>query len=90
MFINSWNRWHLYEGQAYQRNEFQVVRAYYQTHTKGGPAIFASGTVEGQRRLEGAGHHLAPVGSGEESGHEVGDVERAGHEEDALHQLGAG
>jgi hypothetical protein len=49
IFMNSWDRWHLYDGQAYQRSEFQVVRAYYQTHTKGGPDIFASGTVDGQR-----------------------------------------
>jgi hypothetical protein len=49
MFMNSWDRWHRYEGQAYQRSEFQVVRAYYQTHTKGGPDIYASGTVDGQR-----------------------------------------
>jgi hypothetical protein len=49
MFMNSWDRWHRYEGQLYQRSEFQVVRAYYQTHTKGGPDIYASGTVDGQR-----------------------------------------
>ena len=49
MFMNSWDRWHLYEGQAYQRTEFQVVRAYYQVHTKGGPDYFANGTVDGQR-----------------------------------------
>jgi hypothetical protein len=49
IFMNSWDRWHRYEGQAYQRCEFQVVRAYYQTHTKGGPDIYASGTVDGQR-----------------------------------------
>jgi hypothetical protein len=49
MFMNSWDRWHRYEGQPYRRSEFQVVRAYYQTHTKGGPDIYASGTVDGQR-----------------------------------------
>ena len=49
IFMNDWDRWHLYEGQPYQRSEFQVVRAYYQTHTKGGSDIFASGTVDGQR-----------------------------------------
>ncbi|MHB8273071.1 hypothetical protein, partial [Bradyrhizobium sp.] len=49
MFMNSWDRWHRYEGQAYQRSEFQVVRAYYQTHSKGGPSLYASGTVDGQR-----------------------------------------
>ena len=32
--MNDWDRWHRYEGQAYQRSEFQVVRAYYQTHRK--------------------------------------------------------
>jgi hypothetical protein len=49
MFMNSWDRWHRYEGQPYQRSEFQVVRAYYQAHAKGGPDIFASGTLDGQR-----------------------------------------
>ncbi len=49
MFANSWMRWHRYEGQAYQRSEFQVVRAYYQTHSKGGPSLYASGNVDGQR-----------------------------------------
>jgi hypothetical protein len=49
MFMNSWDRWHRYEGQAYHRSEFQVVRAYYQTHSKGGPSLYASGTVDGQR-----------------------------------------
>jgi hypothetical protein len=49
IFMNAWDRWHRYEGQAYQRSEFQVVRTYYQTHTKGGPDVYASGTVDGQR-----------------------------------------
>ena len=49
IFMNDWDRWHRYEGQPYQRSEFQVVRAYYQTHTKGGTDIFASGTIDGQR-----------------------------------------
>jgi hypothetical protein len=47
-FLNSWNRWHLYEGQPYEQSEFQVVHTYYQPH-KGGPDIYASGTVDGQR-----------------------------------------
>ncbi len=49
MFANSWMRWHRYQGQAYERTQFQVVRAYYQAHSKGGPSLYASGTVDGQR-----------------------------------------
>ena len=48
-FMNSWDRWHRYEGHPYQRTDFVVTRAYFQTHTRGGPSIYASGTVEGSK-----------------------------------------
>jgi hypothetical protein len=47
-FINSWSRWHIYEGQPYHRAEFQVKRAYFQRGSKGGIDIYASGVVEDQ------------------------------------------
>ncbi len=47
IFMNAWTRWHQYEGQAYQRSEFQVKRVYYQKRSKGGADISASGVVEG-------------------------------------------
>jgi hypothetical protein len=49
MFLNSWQRWHQYEGQRHHRSEFQVERVYYQKHSRGGADVYASGTVEGQR-----------------------------------------
>src|SRR5579864_3180846 len=49
MFLNSWQRWHQYEGQRHRRSEFQVERVYYQRHRRGGADVYASGTVEGQR-----------------------------------------
>lgn len=49
MFINSWNRWHQFEGQPHHAAEFQVHRVYYQKNSKGGPSLYASGTVEGNR-----------------------------------------
>ena len=48
-FMNSWDRWHRYEGHPYQRTDFVVTRVYFQTHTRGGPSIYASGTVEGNK-----------------------------------------
>jgi hypothetical protein len=48
-FMNSWERWHRYEGHPYQRTDFVVTRVYLQTHTRGGPDIYASGTVEGKK-----------------------------------------
>lgn len=45
-FMNSWSRWHTYDGQPYHRAEFQVKRAYFQRGSKGGIDIYASGTVE--------------------------------------------
>ena len=49
MFMNSWQRWHQYEGHPFQRTDFVVTKAYYQTHTRGGPYLYASGTVEGNK-----------------------------------------
>lgn len=49
IFMNSWSRWHLYEGQRHHQTEFQVTRAYYQKGRKGSIDIYASGMVEGQR-----------------------------------------
>lgn len=48
MFLNSWTQWHQYEGQSYYRAEFQVTRAFYQRQ-RGGPSVYASGIVEGNR-----------------------------------------
>lgn len=48
IFLNSWNRWHQYEGQPYHRSEFQVTRVYYQKYSKG-YSVYASGMVDGQR-----------------------------------------
>lgn len=47
-FMNSWNRWHQYEGQPYHQSDFVVTQVYFQKHNKGVDA-YASGTVEGQR-----------------------------------------
>ncbi len=49
MFMNSWNRWHRYEGQPYHVSEFQVERVYFQRGSKGGVSAYARGAVEGQR-----------------------------------------
>jgi hypothetical protein len=49
IFMNAWSRWQQYDGASYHRGDFQVTRVYYQTHSRGGPDIFASGTVDGQR-----------------------------------------
>jgi hypothetical protein len=50
IFMNSWTRWHQYEGQRYQHSEFKVMRVYYQ---RGGlhnsVDLSASGTVDGNR-----------------------------------------
>lgn len=48
MFLNSWDRWHRYEGQPYHRSDFQVVQVYYQRHSKS-TDVYARGIVEGQR-----------------------------------------
>lgn len=47
MFMNSWDKWHRYEGQPHHRSEFQVSRVYFQRYPKGGIDAYASGTVEG-------------------------------------------
>ncbi len=47
-FINSWNRWHQYQAHPYQRTDFVVTKVYYQAH-RGGPDVYASGTVEGNK-----------------------------------------
>lgn len=49
MFMNEWDRWHRYEGHRYERTDFVVSQVYYQTHTRGGPDIYARGTVEGNK-----------------------------------------
>ena len=68
IFMNSWDRWHQYEGQHYERADFVVNRAYYQPHRKGRPDIYASGTVEGskewmslQRYVEAFPHNQAEL-----------------------------
>lgn len=48
-FMNSWQRWHQYEGHSYQRTNFVVTKAYFQKHNRGGPYLYASGTVEGNK-----------------------------------------
>lgn len=47
-FMNSWTRWHRYEGQRYHRSEFQVTRAYWQRNGKS-YSVYASGIVESNR-----------------------------------------
>lgn len=49
MFLNEWTRWHQYEGQYYERNQFQVTQTYFQRGSKGSINISASGTVDGNR-----------------------------------------
>lgn len=48
IFINNWNDWHRYEGQPYHATTFQVIRVYYQRHSKS-VDLYASGLVDGQR-----------------------------------------
>lgn len=49
IFMNSWNLWHQYEGQAYHQSEFQVTQVYFQRGSKGSISAYASGMVEGQK-----------------------------------------
>ena len=49
MFLNEWTRWHQYEGQYFERNQFQVTQTYFKRGLKGAIDIYASGTVEGNR-----------------------------------------
>lgn len=48
IFMNSWNRWHQYEGQPFHRSEFRVEQVYRQRSGKS-IDVYARGTVEGQR-----------------------------------------
>lgn len=48
MFMDSWDRWHQYEGQPYHRSEFRVDRVYYQKRSKSS-SFYASGTVDEHR-----------------------------------------
>lgn len=65
MFMNSWDRWHQYEGHAYQRTDFVVTRVYYQKH-RGSPDIYASGTIEGNKEWMSLRPYLKFVPSSEE------------------------
>jgi hypothetical protein len=58
MFMNSWMGWQRYAGQPHHRSEFQVVRAYYQPHRKGGADVYASGMVDGQKEWMSLGPYL--------------------------------
>ncbi len=58
MFMDEWDRWHQYEGHRYERTNFVVTKAYFQTHTRGGPSIYASGTVEGNKEWMSLGPYL--------------------------------
>jgi hypothetical protein len=65
-FMNSWERWHQYEGHPYQRADFVVTRVYYQTHTRGGPDIYASGTIEHNKEWMSLRPYLNYVPSSQE------------------------
>ena len=60
-FMNSWDRWHQYEGHPYQRTDFVVTKAYFQAHTRGGPYLYASGTVDGNKEWMGLRPYLNSV-----------------------------
>jgi hypothetical protein len=63
IFMNSWNRWHRYEGQAFRRADFTVTRVFYQKRSKGYD-VYANGTVDGQREWMGLHAYLhSPVRS---------------------------
>ena len=49
MFMNSWDRWHRYEGQRYERTEFHVKQVYFQRGSRGGVDVYANGTVDGNK-----------------------------------------
>ena len=49
IFMNSWNRWHQYEGQPYHQSEFEITQVYFHKGSKGAIDAYASGTVEGQK-----------------------------------------
>jgi len=48
-FANSWDNWHRYEGQRYERAEFHVRQVYFQRESRGGVDAYASGTVDGNK-----------------------------------------
>jgi hypothetical protein len=58
MFMNSWERWHQYEGHPFQQADFVVTKAYFQKHNRGGPYLYASGTVNGNREWMSLGPYL--------------------------------
>lgn len=49
IFMNSYTRWQQYQGQSYQRADFEVNRVYFQRGSKGGVDAYASGIVNGQK-----------------------------------------
>lgn len=49
IFLDAWNKWHLYAGLEHHEADFVVTRAYYQVHTRGSVDVYASGVVEGHR-----------------------------------------
>lgn len=71
MFMNSWDRWHRYEGQRFHEADFVVKRPYYQKRSKGGPDLYASGTVEGTSEWMGLRQSLQFVP------HSQGELEAA-------------
>jgi hypothetical protein len=48
IFMNSWTRWHRYEGQSFHRSDFRVEQVYRQKSGKS-VDVYARGSVEGQR-----------------------------------------
>lgn len=61
IFMNAWTRWHEYQGQLYQRTEFQVKHVYYQRGSKGGTDISASGMVEGHLESMSLSSYVHPL-----------------------------
>lgn len=60
MFLNLWTQWHRFEGQPYHRAEFQVTKVYFQRQ-RGGPDVYASGIVEGNREWMSLAPHLGTI-----------------------------
>ncbi|MGA7754656.1 MAG: hypothetical protein WCB05_17615 [Candidatus Sulfotelmatobacter sp.] len=62
IFLNSWMRWHLYEGQPYRRTNFQVAQVHFKRGKKGSVDLSANGTVEGSpERMNLSPYVHAPV-----------------------------
>jgi hypothetical protein len=57
-FMNSWNRYHKYEGLSYHHSEFQVTQTYWQRTGRGGIDAYAKGTVEGRQEWMGLRTYL--------------------------------